>query len=282
MLIPRLFRMRAAVESLGADPTTQALAAETVARAYLAEGLVGIKNPLARRRRRTSLFSIAFMAFFGAAFLWGANLLATSTQPYEDGLSTAGVIVDLTTSTATDSDGNRYTSCQPVVQYTVDGITYRVESPVGSSSFCDDLGMTRTVSYRSTDPGDGLVLLEEAAGTARVFTGIGLLTLFLAVVALFLRVCYVLFGISFWTWSRRLGTSRLATTGSNWLPRLRAAWAGRSESEFSTFTPDPTTKVTPAPDPGLPVAPPPGWYPHPQAPTGRRWWDGDSWTDATE
>ncbi|HSF86122.1 MAG TPA: DUF3592 domain-containing protein [Acidimicrobiia bacterium] len=95
-------------------------------------------------------FALIALIIMGLGFVF----LADSVSRSNSGIETEGVIVDLIEST--DSDGD--TMYRPVVEYSVDGVTYEVESRTSSGgALRPRIGDARTVLYDPQNPGDAVL-----------------------------------------------------------------------------------------------------------------------------
>lgn len=123
------------------------------------------------RLRAQVLLGIALapVAFALVALPWGLIQVATAPDPDRQ---TVGTVV------GTDREGR--SSCVKVVEYTVDGETYRTESNVNSSLYCDiGSGGEETVHYEADDPAAAYAgdISTEQEGSWLVYAGLGALAL---------------------------------------------------------------------------------------------------------
>jgi len=92
-------------------------------------------------------FGLLLLAVAGVGVFW----LADSVERVTSDSRVEGVIVDLLESR--DSDGDLV--YKPVVEFSVDGVTYRIESAVSYGGLgVPDLGDVRTVYYDADNPAD--------------------------------------------------------------------------------------------------------------------------------
>lgn len=111
--------------------------------------------------------ALAPVAFALLAVPWGLIQLAGAPDPDSR-----------TTGTVVGSDGDGRSSCVKVVEYAVDGRTYRTETNSGSSFICDiGAGGEEVVHYEADDPSEAYAgsLSTEQEGSWMLWSGLGAL-----------------------------------------------------------------------------------------------------------
>lgn len=133
------------------------------------------------KRQKFGVFPLIFLLLFGAVFA-GAGIFAIKGSKIDPNWTRiSGQVVD---SSSRISDGS--TTYTPVVQYSVNGQTYKVTSSTGSS-FYPNIGDTREIAYNPSRPDQAKVV--EGAGSKAflwLFPAIGFGVLVLAPI-LFVR-----------------------------------------------------------------------------------------------
>jgi hypothetical protein len=300
MWVSKLRRVKAVINDMADDPHVQGQAAQVAGVALLADGLVGLENPLDGKKSRAGIVGTLFLVVFGVVFIFAASAISSQAEPYEGGVLAKGKVIDVTRSVQTDSDGNKNTTCRVVVEYVVNGKTNVVEAPQGSSGQCNDLGTEYDVSYMTDNPGNGKVLDYEAKSFGLIFSGTGWFVLVLGVWKFFVRLAEIVAGAWLWLWGKRRKDTNPLRSDVDWMSVLQQAWMGDAEvasgslsatakkfaGMLSQPTQQPSTMAQAPPPTSPPLAdsstlPAAGWYADAASPTARRWWDGTRWTDYT-
>lgn len=123
------------------------------------------------RLRAQVLLGITLAPVFFAALALPWGLIQVATAPDPDQMTTGTVV-------GTEREGR--SSCVKVVEYVVDGETYRTESNVNSSLYCRvGAGGEETVHYESGDPGRAYAgsISTEQEGSWLVRAGLGALAI---------------------------------------------------------------------------------------------------------
>jgi hypothetical protein len=308
MWYARFRRLRSAIGELASDPHAQGQAAKVAGLALLADGLVGLENPLDGKKSRSGIFGALFPIVFGAAFFASGAFVIENTSAHEGGVLTEGRVISVERS----SGGN---SCSLVVAYEIGGEQLTTSSASASTEQCDDVGRTVEVSYLPDQPGSARVVEGDWLG--RIFQIVGGVILLSGLWLLLVRLVALCAGVYLWFWGRRRTRQHPPSATSDWMAQLRSAWTGgvvadapadasaqlgglisgvvglvRGESAAqprSSLPQQPFPQQPAPPDPAdrqdssVPPQPqaPAGWYPDETSPTGRRWWNGNSWTPHT-
>lgn len=303
----RLGRLRAVLASRSSNPYLRGRAAQLAGGALIADGLVGLENPLDGQKTRGGILSGIPFILVGVLFSWLLGGMITSVEPYPDGHIVQGTVVAVERSTSTDSKGRTSTSCFARVQVVVGNESSTVTTGYGSSSQCDMEGSTVDVSVRGSDSASGRVLIP---GDHTLFSVLryGVWAVIALGVWVFLtRLASIIVGVVLFLRGRRLVSAHPAVPVDELMQDLREAWSG------SALPMTPGSGTTAAPGPAAPTgvlggtllgglggtlagrlggreqapstpstqpsAPPAGWMLDPQGSGRHRWWDGQGWTD---
>lgn len=318
MWLNRLAKLRGVLRTLAADPHTQGQAAQVAGVALVADGLVGLENPLDGHKSRVGILGGIFPIVFGLVFFFVPALFEDAT-PYENGMTTTGTVVSTDKTTTTDSDGDVSTTCSAVVNYEVAGQTYTKETSYYSSSLCGSEGRPIEVSYLPERPADGRVIDSDIGWFTSIFRYIGLFIIATGVLLIVTRLISIVAGAWLWFWGRRRKSQFPKNSDIDWMRLLQEAWGstglkGNTVQQPNTLVESITGALTgltgsdqppapqpfqqpstyppshapsaqspsyapPAPQPPPSQGPPAGWYPDPSAPSGKRWWTGSAWLD---
>lgn len=223
-VISRFTRLRSIVGREG-DPYLRGRAMQLAGVALLADGLVGIENPLDGRNKRSGLLGGIIIVGIAVVFIVALGLASNATEPYDDGLTTQGTITELHQATQTGTSSSSG-SCSATVAYAVSGQEYQVDTGQSSTSLCSMQGAVVDVSYRAGQPAAGR---PQIAGTSSVIRYaliavwgvlvIGLLTVLVRVVETVVGVVLLVRG-------RRLVRHHPSVPADEIVEELKQAWAG--------------------------------------------------------
>lgn len=147
-----LGRVRAVAEVLARhrdEPAVRARAAQVAGTALIADGLVGLENPLGDRSRSGILGGIV-MTVLGVVLLGPAATFGASLGAYPDGETVAGTVSSVG---FPDADGG---SCSMTFRYDYAGDSYERAPGWSGSGFCDlVVGDPVEVSVVASDPARG-------------------------------------------------------------------------------------------------------------------------------
>jgi hypothetical protein len=261
----------------------QGRAAQLAGGALVADGLLGLENPLDGRKKRLGIFGSVVFIVIAVAMIFLASSIADGLEPYEGGLLADGVVTQVTGSSSSNDDG----TCYVVVEYLVDGQTYSVRSGYGSTSLCDDMGKTYQVSYLPDNPAGGRMVASGGdAIFQKMITWLPWLMLIIGVYTFLIRAASIAGGTYLLLWGKKQVKTHPPVDVRNLEEELMAAW-GTSKKPLWSFggNAQPVAGslgslgglVSQSPSP-QPAAPPPGWYQDPDG-QGQRWWDGTQWTE---
>lgn len=301
MVITRLVRLWGVVKEASGDRYVQGRAAQLAGGALIADGLIGLENPLKRKQSRVGIFGSLVPIVVGVIFLFVATTFLSEMTPYKDGVMTTGNVTDVNRSTSRDSDGNQTTTCGVIVDYEVDGVKYTVQSSYSSNSFCGLQGRSIEVSYRPEVPAEGRIITGETKLVRNIFFWSGLFAVVSGLGLFVVRLGSIVFGVWLFFWGKKRAAGAAEQDVRGVLERLQDAW-GSAEPDVSHAHAIPhlgsivgsvfggserqggsgdvsQVSAQPSSPPGVVAGgPPPGWFPCPRG-DGERWWDGQKWTE---
>lgn len=270
--------MKQVAASLMEDPHTRGKVEKFAGMALIADGLVGLENPLDGKKSRSGILGGVFLLVIGAAFFLAGNFVADQGKPYENGVEITGKVVQVVRGSGSSSN-----TCSRVIEYRIAEETYMTgDDHLSSSSYCDDMGQDVKLSYLPNTPGSARVIDNGAKSMGVIFMAMGLGLVGVAVVGTLIKLAEIIIGVVLWVRGRRRVRNNPPTVESDWLARLQSAWSGQDSSAASSGAlpaPAPATDGAWHLPPPRPQGPPPGWYQESTSPTGRRWWDGTTWTE---
>ncbi len=216
-------QVRALLDQYGNDPYVRGRAEQVAGGLLIAEGLVGLENPLDGRRGRPGILGGAFLLIFGVIWLAITASALSMTQPYKDGLSTSGTITQVSRTTSTDADGDRTTTCGVTVSYRVGEESYIASPSYSSSGLCSKTrGEEIPVSYRPANPAGGRVVTDER--WLVVFPMVGWLCVAVGGVTVLLRSVSLGFGVWLFLHGRRLAASAPAVPVHELVAEVRSTF----------------------------------------------------------
>lgn len=174
------------------NPATYAAAEQAIGAVLIADGFIGIDNPLGGRKRPgifgtiiSMVVAVIFMlipAYVGNAF--GTNSMTATTQA-------TVVSVGAPSYRGSDSGG----ACSLTVSYAVDGRQYTKTSPIMGTNYCSlSEGQVVKISYNPANPGSWAYDAKLINILLGVFFWIGLLVLVSSIVTFFIRLLSIIFG----------------------------------------------------------------------------------------
>jgi hypothetical protein len=305
MWITRFARIRALIREKSHDPHLQGRAAQIAGGALLADGLIGLENPLDGKKKRAGIFGNVLLIIFGLIFFFVGSYIAKSVTPYEKGIMTTGTVTSVESHTSTDSKGRTSTSCSAQVEFSVSDKVYKVSPSFSSDTFCGMQGSPIDVSYLPENP-SGARAIPSGAGWIKSAKYIGVFILVIAIGTTLIRLTEIIAGVWLLLYGRRRVREYPSTTPEGTLLE-ELQQAGGSKSSMAAMGATPSTssgsplsdiasfaathlaggvlgQQTPPPQPAQPshVGPPPGWYQDKADASLLRWWDGSTWTDFTQ
>jgi hypothetical protein len=80
---------------MSSDPYVQGRAAQIAGTALVADGLVGLENPLNAKKSRMGIFGAMVMIAVSVVMMFVLSGMVESNKPYEGGSSVVGTVVDV-------------------------------------------------------------------------------------------------------------------------------------------------------------------------------------------
>ncbi len=227
-------------------PHTAGRVRQTIGGLLIADGLVGLENPLNGRKSRAGILGAALLLVFGVACV-GLSIWLMQRGPETDATTTGQV-------TAVEDVPSRDT-CPIDATFTVDGQDYEVQSSSESSGNCDRaIGSPIEVSYDSTDP-----RVNEIAGASRLLyfvLAFGVLYLVLGLVLFVIRAITIVVGARLYFAGRKQAAANPRTPeDSGAVDAVRKQFVGlifaRTAQPGSRFLAGLGVGPDPADEPGL-------------------------------
>jgi hypothetical protein len=206
------------------DPYIKGRAMEVAGGALVADGLIGLENPLSGKRKRAGIFGAFMLIVFGVVWVAISLGIAGSTKPYAGGETTTGTVTAINRGVSSGSNGS--TSCSATVAYEVNGTRYEVGTSYSSSDLCSrSVGSTVDVSYRPDAPDAGRPLFPQ--GFLKWFPPIGYFVIVVGVFTFFLRLAELSVGAWLFFKGRALAKRSTPTPFGPIFDELKGAWSGK-------------------------------------------------------
>ena len=271
MWFAKFARMKKVIASLLNDPHTRGKVEKLAGFTLVADGLVGLENPLNGKTARLGILGGLLLFLFGIPFLVLGSFVAGQGKPLENGVAVTGRVVEVTRGTGSD-----YDACSRVIEYRIKEQTYTKIERGTSSLSCNAVGQEVMLSYLPDTPGNARITDDGTQVVGTVFAGIGLFVMGSALLFTLVKLSEVALGVMLWLKGRKRMRDNPPTVESDWMTRLQNAWSGASTEPTLA-----SVSVTASTPPVQRQLPPPGFYSDKSSPTGNRWWDGTKWTDHT-
>jgi hypothetical protein len=207
------------------EPYVRGRAAQVAGAALLADGLVGLENPVGKNSRSGILGGVVLLVI-GFLVIGPANWLAEDLNAYADGELVVGTVESVT---LPSGDGN---TCSMIYAYEYAGQRYSRPTGYASSGLCRRVvGEPVEVSLDVADPARGRLITSGGGVAATWLPRAPFLLIALGAWTTLVRLVEIVVGIRLILWGRRTVRSSAATGNEEAiLAELRAAWessAGR-------------------------------------------------------
>ena len=275
-----------------ANPYTYGRIQQVVGGVLIADGLVGLENPLDGKRTRPGILGSLAGIFIGIAVI-GIGIIAPLISTKTDAV-TKGIVTSVE-----ERQNDQSKSCRITAKFDAGSKSYSAQSSYSTDLCHYAQGGAADIYYLSSNPTDNSVGPKPELNPFLII-GAGLVLFFISLVRAIIRGLSLFFGIKLWTNGRKLAKGNPPTSGDEGIiseakQQFTALVSGRSKQSglfglfnrnqllqgitggTNTVTPSTTTAVQPV------VAPPvstvqPGWYAT-QDGKSLRWHDGTRWTD---
>ena len=169
------------------NPHTAGQVRRAVGGVLVADGLVGLENPLDGQKTRPGIAGALISVVFGLVFIAVAVFMAT-LGPDTDAETTGHVVAVEGTDT-----------CSMRADFVVDGTTYTARSTGSSSGNCSHApGDPVTVHYSSADPSQSTTAEPILGIVGWVFGGVGVLIVVGGLFTAVVRAASIVFGLTLW------------------------------------------------------------------------------------
>lgn len=273
------------------SPHTAGQVRQTIGGLLIADGLVGLENPLGGRSR-PGIFGHMFQALFGLIFVVVGFSVHAMISPEGDA-TTTGTITKVIYSTG--EDGN---TCSLTAEFWVGDVPYRAATTHSSSSFCsENVGGTVDIRYDSANPADADIDDNVLTWFILIFPAAGLLVMIPSLVGLTFSAAAIFFGWRLLRTGRAMSAANPATTTDQgivaeakekFLAMVVPLRLGRSDSSaahqarslvesLGLVASQPGPSATQNTPPVAPAAIAAGWYRTADG-ASERWHDGITWT----
>jgi hypothetical protein len=201
------------------QPAVRGRAAQLAGTALLADGLVGLENPVGRNSR-LGILGGAIMLVVGIVLLGPARSLGAGLDAYPDGESLVGTVA---TVSAPSGDGS---TCTITYTYSYGGQPYTRAAGYSSSGLCDRVvGDPVEVSVAPSDPARGRLVTTGGTIAATWLPRAPWLLIVGGAWTFLVRLVEIVVGLRLLLWGRRTvrGSSGTADDAAI-LAELQAAW----------------------------------------------------------
>lgn len=136
-------------------------------------------NPFAAKRKKFGVMSLLITLIVGIVFIGVGFMMHKSTTIPASWQRVDGIVVDVATESSTNS-GQTYA---PVINYTVNGVTYKITSSISSSSY-PTTGTYKQVAYDPSNPKDAKVVVSGSTSLLfYIFPLVGVIAVIAAPIA---------------------------------------------------------------------------------------------------
>jgi hypothetical protein len=219
----RLGRVKSAVASLAGEPGMQAKAAQIAAGALLADGLIGLENPLDGKKSRMGIFGALLVIVTGVVVIFFTSMVTASTKAYEGGSIAHGEVVSV--HRMTDAEGS--TTCSATARYIVGAKTYEATTNYQSSEMCDAQGTGVDVSYRPDNPSSGRLLFATDQLVMKYLPWLGWFVLVVGLATFLTRLAEIILGVWLFLWGRRTAKQHPPVSAEAAMALMQDAWTGQ-------------------------------------------------------
>lgn len=220
-VLGRLSAISSIIATRKDEPYVRGRAAELAGIALLADGLVGLKNPVGKSSR-LGIFGGLVVLIIGIFALGPVASFAESFNPYVDGTSVIGTVSTVTAPSGEDN------TCSITYAYEYGGQTYTRATAYSSSGLCERyVGEPLEVSVEPAEPAKGRLITTGGTLAATWIPRAPWLLIIGGAWTALVRGVQIVVGIRLLLWGRRT-VKRSTATGDDAaiLAELKAAWGG--------------------------------------------------------
>jgi hypothetical protein len=220
-VLGRLSAISSVIAAHKDEPYVRGRAAQLAGTALLADGLVGLENPVGKNSR-LGIFGGLVMLIIGILALGPVGSFAEGFDPYADGTPVVGTVA---TVTAPSGDGN---TCSITYTYEFDGQSYTRAAGYSSSGLCERyVGEPLEVSVSPAAPAAGRLITTGGTLAATWIPRAPWLLILGGAWTVLVRAVQIVVGIRLLLWGRRTVRDTAATgDDASILAELRTAWGG--------------------------------------------------------
>lgn len=272
------------------DKSTRSAGKEAAGAALLADGLLGLENPLDGKSTRVGIVGALVGMVVGVVLIIVGFVVGSAVGAGDGDVVVSGTVIDYNTRRGSES-----TTYAPVVEYTdpATGLQYTASSNLSTSSR-PVIGSARDVAFAPDSPASGKVLSGASKWLKWGLVGVGVLAFLGSAATFVIRAVSIVGGIKLMLDGRRErrdgGDDRgvMATLTDGALDvvdeiadakRIDSRATGNESKTATASAHAPGPPTVPQPSPTLPPA---GWYPDPSGDDRLRWFDGTKWTAHTQ
>jgi hypothetical protein len=223
--LSRFARLRKVTDRYSSEPYLRGRAAQVAGVALVADGLIGLQNPLQPRNKRPGIVGAVLVAAIGALFILVGGLLQHSVGPYPGGQIAQGTITEVTRQVGTTA-GNHNAECAATIRYQVRGQVYTVTPGESSTSLCSQQGDTINVSYLPDRPAAGRPQFSGDSVWVGLVPIVGWVVLVSGVLLTVSRIAELLVGSWLLLRGHRLVSRNRAVPVELIVQELQQAWTG--------------------------------------------------------
>jgi len=203
------------------EPAVRGRAAQVAGAALVADGLVGLENPLGERSRAGIVGGLVLLAL-GLLLRVPAGALAEGLAPYPDGVVVTGTVASVG---LPSGDGS---SCAMTFRYEFDGVTHERAPGWTGSGFCDlVVGDPVDVSVVPDDAARGRLVSGGTTVAATWIPRAPWLLVALGAWTVLVRAIELAVGVWLLLWGRRTVRATAGTAADEAIvEELKRAWSG--------------------------------------------------------
>jgi hypothetical protein len=167
-------------------PASYAAAQQAIGAVLIADGFVGIDNPLGQKKRP---------GIFGTIIAIGMAIVFIFIPSFSGGMMKIDNMTAITEAKVV-TVGSSGESCSLTVSYTVNGREYTKQSSMSSSNYCSlSEGESISINYDPANPGSWIYGAKMVKGFLSIFFWVGIFLLISSIITFFIRLFSIIFGL---------------------------------------------------------------------------------------